>query len=505
MKRLRMLGIIFTGLALTLCLAAISRGGSAEQTTPLQRWSPLGKQNSIANDLIVDGEDVTVEGGEYGTILVKNDGKLTINGDTWAKEVVLLWGEMIVNGSLNVAENVTIERNVGNSILTVNGNLAVTDTITVEENAEPNVLTVYGNNNSAKQININGGTFNVLGTWTVENMLVSDGAKADVIYAQGGWPDSGKFILYCDQLTVEEGGSIDGDNAGYDSRGQGCGYGCSGGGGYGGRGGRGYWQDTHPGETYGDVFSLINDMGAPGGDGGGAMLTILSSNNISLHGSVHANGGGIGGWLGGGSGGGILMISPQYDVRGMITADGGDGDYNGGGGGGGRIKIFYNRSITTDDIIDNLSMKGGQRGGQLNTEPGQSGTIWIDAIPEAPVLRTPLDNAVLTGTPTFRFKVEDYSAQKDHRDDDLSGIIELSTDNFKTIAKTYDQNESLDGWSDYSYKSGDIAEFTPPQPLAKGVRFQWRAFAKDRSIKTSSEIRSFIIKLTPTKAQASVQ
>lgn len=459
-------------------------------------------------DLIVDGENITVEGGEYGTILVKNDGKLTINGDTWANEVVLRWGQMTVNGSLNVAENVTMEQNAGDSILTVNGNLAVVDTITIEENGEPNVLTVYGSNNSARQIHVYGGTFYLSGTWTVEDMWIHDGAKAKII-AQNSWPDSGKFILYCDQITIEEGGAIDGDGAGNDPRGEGGDwYRDAAGGGHGGRGGRGYWDSSaNVGQPYGDGFSLIIDTGARGGYWGGGMLTIISSNKIIIGGDIHLDGLGYDNnwWVGGGSGGGMLMISPAYEIRGMMTANGGKGgdgwDDNSGGGAGGRIKIFYNTGITTDEVLDNLSAKGGPRGGYLNTQPGEDGTIWIDAIPEQPVLIQPRDGAVFTdGRPTFKFTVKDNSVTTDHRDDDLSGIIELSTDNFKTIAKTYDQNESVEGWSDYSYKSGDIAEFTPPNPLPKGVRYQWRVFVKDRSIQSaSSEIRSFTIKLTPVR------
>ncbi len=241
------------------------------------------------------------------------------------------------------------------------------------------------------------------------------------------------------------------------------------------------------------------------------MLTVISSNKITLHGDALLNGRG---WddrdWGGGSGGGVLMISPSYDVRANIAANGGQGgdgiNDGGGGGGGGRIKIFYNRSITTDDIIDNLSVKGGRRGGYLNTEAGQDGTTWIDAIPEQPILIQPRDGAIFTDNrPTFKFTVEDTSVTTDHRDDDLSGIIELSTDNFKTIARTYDQNESVEGWSEYSYKTGDIAEFTVPDSLLKGVRYQWRAYARDRSIKSeASEIRSFTIKLLPTNIQPSL-
>ena len=44
-------------------------------------------------DLIVNGEDVTVDGGCYGIIFVKYDGKLTINGDTTAQEILLRWGQ----------------------------------------------------------------------------------------------------------------------------------------------------------------------------------------------------------------------------------------------------------------------------------------------------------------------------------------------------------------------------------------------------------------------------
>ncbi|MFQ6039473.1 MAG: invasin domain 3-containing protein [Candidatus Poribacteria bacterium] len=62
-----------------------------------------------------------------------------------------------------------------------------------------------------------------------------------------------------------------------------------------------------------------------------------------------------------------------------------------------------------------------------------------------------------------------------------------------TFYKTYDQSASLEGWSKFSYKSGDEAEFTPPEDLPEGV-YQWRAAIRDRNFRSeNSEVRSFTL------------
>jgi hypothetical protein len=172
-------------------------------------------------------------------ILVKNDGRLILRGDTSAEEVVLRWGRITARGNLHVATSLTLER----------GN-----------------MTAYGTNNSARTVQIlSGTTLRVLGTWVVHTMRIRARGKVRLIPFSDALPGSGTFALKCRQLTVASGAAIDADAVGADPRGFGGGYNFSGGGGYGGKGGRGYWTATHPGDTYGDQHSLTIDMGASGG------------------------------------------------------------------------------------------------------------------------------------------------------------------------------------------------------------------------------------------------
>ena len=80
----------------------------------------------------------------------------------------------------------------------------------------------------------------------------------------------------------------------------------------------------------------------------------------------------------------------------------------------------------------------------------------------------------------------------------MSCIIELSVDNFATSYQTYDQDVSLSGWSKFSYKSGDEAEFTPTEDLPQGI-YQWRAAIRDKSVRgDNSLVQSFTLGTPPT-------
>lgn len=427
---------------------------------------------SRAKDLIIDGS-ATVPGGQYGFIFVKNGGSLTIDGDTSAQEILLRAGTILIKGNVVVKKALTIE----------------------QSSSAAQLMTVHGNENQAQRVRIMGGTLRVLGRWTVSKMWIGSEGKIQLISPDSQLTDAGRWVLQCEQLIVKLGGLIDAYAVGNDRRGVGGGYGNACGGGHGGRGGRGYWDDIHPGEIYGDDYSSKIGMGAQGGGYGGGGVTIIATDQVVLAGTINANG--ETGEGGGGSGGGVLIKGSRLNMSGRIEANGGDGNYfhRSGGGGGGRIKLFFDTLVDHENVPDRLSVKGGLPGGYTNATAGGDGIIWLNAIPRPPTLLAPMDGAVLTSNhPSFRFAVVDYSVEIDNRDDDLSGLLEFSTDHFATVYKIYDQNISVDGWSQPSYRSGDQARFTLPEPLPDGT-YQWRVRIRDKSITSrASEIRTVTIR-----------
>ncbi len=456
-------------------------------------------------DLIVDGE-VTVEGGCYGVIFVKNNGKLTSNGDTTAYAILVQWGTMTVNGNLDVADYITVQANPAGTVivngdasanrisieggtLTINGAFNVSQ-ITVQSGKLTVPTITSSQERPIESVTVESGQLHLRGNWFVNDMTINGGVVYVIPYS-GSLEGSGTFVLECDQLTIEADGVINANSAGGDTRGIGADVSRNGagGGGYGSKGG-----DGGGGNTYGDPFSPTIEMGSRGGNSGnykggkgGGSISIISTGNVAIYGTITANGGnGLGhsNWssyyAGGGSGGGVLILSQHLELSGSIAANGGT-LY--AGGGGGRIKLFYETGVSIDDISDKVS----------------GGTIWTDAIPNPPELIAPEEGAPLAShRPTFKFSMTDTSVDTDNRDDDLSCIIELSVDNFATIYKIYDQNTSLSGWSKFSYKSGDQAEFTPTGDLPEGV-YQWRAAARDRSVRSDfSAVRSFTLGTPPT-------
>jgi hypothetical protein len=401
---------------------------------------------ALAEDLTVEGP-LVLEGGDYENILVINNGNLTINGDITAQAIILRWGQ-----------------------ITSKGNLSAKSFLMESSEEEPSQL-------------------HVCGRWFVDDVKITKGVRVVyIIPYKSSIVGSGQFFLECDTFVLGSEAIIDANAAGGDRRGAGTG---SSGGGYGGKGGSSNGQG---GSTYGSVFSPTIEMGSPAGDGalGGGSISIIAAGDVAVHGTITTNGFPGRHNDGGGSGGGVLIECQHLDLTGFITANGENYASGwGGGGGGGRIKLFYSTGFNINDTLGNLSVKGGK--GALSPS-GEKGTIWTNVYPSIPELLIPENGALLpTQRPTFRFEVMDTSVATDNRDDDLSCIIELSMDNFETLHRVYNQKVSLEGWSDFSYKSGDEAEFTPTEDLQKGV-YQWRAAIQDRSNRgESSEVRTFIL------------
>ncbi len=180
-------------------------------------------------------------------------------------------------------------------------------------------------------------------------------------------------------------------------------YGGGGGGGFGGTGGAGGSVMSPPGTgippllaaggagggTYGNLWSqlqgggngggtagtTVDGFGGPGGGGGGA-IELGAIGNVSISGSILANGadlsqGPVG--PGGGSGGGIFLHGEGVTLTGLLSADGGSASpggtfypgpdaavtvAGGGGGGGGQVLIAYGNGGFTD-TYGTIDVSGG--------------------------------------------------------------------------------------------------------------------------------------------------
>ncbi len=206
--------------------------------------------------------------------------------------------------------------------------------------------------------------------------------------------------------------------------------GGGGGGGYGGSGGQG--GDSADPTLAGSGYSAL------GGRGGGKIV-LIASENLTINGTVSADGaaGGKSPPLeycagGGGSGGGVLIEGKEVHISGAISAKGGAGGSvaagqyagSGGGGGGGRIKIFSGQL----DISGSLDVSGGSSGNTSRASakgaPGSEGTVYISG---APFLLEPENNSICN-SPTVRFTWSDAGADNYRltiaRDPSFTSVVE---------------------------------------------------------------------------------
>jgi hypothetical protein len=150
-------------------------------------------------------------------------------------------------------------------------------------------------------------------------------------------------------LSVLSNGAINADALGYGG-GRGPGYAANHGGAYGGGAPTGYVWSTANQRTYGSITCPTNlGSGSPVSSipnmpcGGGALLlTVAGTTTVASAGMISANGG-VGNY--GASGGSVYLRTGWLVGSGTIRAKGGDtGWNNGGGGGGGRVAIVLTGS-----------------------------------------------------------------------------------------------------------------------------------------------------------------
>jgi len=160
------------------------------------------------------------------------------------------------------------------------------------------------------------------------------------LYVYSDATNGGSMKMVVRDLTVAAGGTLNADASGFGvGYGPGKGFLDQGGGGYGGRGGCRYSGDGS-GPTYGSS-NAPTDPGSPGqnyGSGGG-VVRVDASGNVTVNGTITANG--PPGGESTGSGGAIFITSGSTfggGAGGIIQASG--GSTWGGGGGGGRIAVW---------------------------------------------------------------------------------------------------------------------------------------------------------------------
>ena len=150
----------------------------------------------------------------------------------------------------------------------------------------------------------------IFSNWTTRllatNVTMQNGGKFTLPAAFTTSQMSNRVWVVCTNLTMEAGGSMDVDGKGYAQQyGPGLGSGSSGSG-YGGKGANG--GSGGGGSTYGST-NTPTDPGSgsirvDGGTGGGA-VRIEASGNVTVNGTITANG--VTATYGGGSGGGIYV------------------------------------------------------------------------------------------------------------------------------------------------------------------------------------------------------
>ena len=229
------------------------------------------------------------------------------------------------------------------------------------------------------------------GVWTIGNLTIASNGL--LLVSSSLSPIN---LTASGNVTIQAGGSLLADNAGY-AAGSGSGYGYPysgtgypcGGGGHGGSGANGSSTNASGGTTYGSQTSPTTygsgggtyPLYSVGGAGGGAIQFYVSG-ILQVDGRISANGGnGSGTGGGGGSGGSIWLTSGILAGSGSITANGGNGAGSiGGGGGGGRMAIYPAANLFGGTI--SAYGGGGANWGGAGTiflqPPGQNGQLILD-------------------------------------------------------------------------------------------------------------------------------
>jgi hypothetical protein len=254
---------------------------------------------------------------------------------------------------------------------------------------------------------INNGASVVLGGSGIEQLPSWNNLTVSSNSSLGFGPSVGEVSLtVLSNLTIQPGGIIALDGQGYGAN-NGSGHGTAatnspgagGGAGHGGYGSLGNQITAFGGGSYDAITepelpgSGGGSTGATGSAGGGA-LHLTVDGTLADDGTISANGKpGIVSGAGGGSGGSLWLSVGTLSGAGIISVDGGSGEYFGGGGGGagGRIATYFN----TNKFTGTISASGGA-GPFL---AGGAGTIYLRTN-SANIAQLVLDNRGEPGTNT---------------------------------------------------------------------------------------------------------
>ena len=255
------------------------------------------------------------------------------------------------------------------------------------------------------------------GVYTFTKVFIGDDTALRLVPLENGdsnYEDDKALELRVGNLSVAPLGVVSADGLGYGSAsGPGAGQSSGsptqsgGGGGHGSAGGRG--EESLGGNSYGSAYLPVDlgsgggkDGSTPGGAGGGAIRLVISS-NLTLSGTLTANGdpgktGGANGVesSGGGSGGSIWIQAGMFSGNGEVLANGGNGylsngrHAHGGGGAGGRIAIY----AQTSTFSGTIKVLGG-----TGYQSGKVGTVYLGLVDpvSSTVVAQPETNLIADG------------------------------------------------------------------------------------------------------------
>ena len=243
---------------------------------------------------------------------------------------------------------------------------------------------------------VQGATLDLDGRHTIASLELVDGAivqhsaafRFDYSGGRGLDVIDGMELTTLGDVIVDGGSSISVSGRGYPANsgpgaGSNAGGGGDGGAGHGGAGGNGNGSGSGGpagGGTYGDLHApslLGSGGGGSGGVQGGGAVRLFVGGQLTLNGTIVANGIGAGNNndRGGGSGGSVWITCNALLGTGGITAHGGAGDIVGsgqaGGGGGGRIAVYAESSGAEVPTMSAVGSDG--------VVPGGAGTVYFRA------------------------------------------------------------------------------------------------------------------------------
>jgi len=248
-------------------------------------------------------------------------------------------------------------------------NLLIPTQLTIDNGGSPGGITPLPSNtllNNQYNLTISGGA-------SVSNASATQISLANLFVGSNSvfqsFPSGVATISVTSNITVQAGGSINGDGVAISSQGgagqslisTGGGGGNAGSGGnsaIGALGGTGFSTSiTSPSATggQGGAGTSINGGQNAGGKGGGA-LQISAGQTLRVDGRISVDGGASPSLNGGGGAGGSLALSCRtFSGSGAISANGGAANGAGGGGGGGRIAI----TLSTNAFTGSITAHGG--------------------------------------------------------------------------------------------------------------------------------------------------